>query len=86
MAEVDDRRGTIELQTKDGIALCSDNVLAVALPRSFLQDQKCREVVIHKWLAKPIPYDIYIDRPASDAREILSRVHDFLSDEGYWHE
>lgn len=79
----DDRRSTIEVQLSADVALSEATVMAVALPEAFLEDDQLRELIVDRWKADPIPYDIYHDRPVHDVREILSKVKDYLVNKGF---
>lgn len=83
-SEVDDRRSTIEIQSSQNMRLDSNNVEAIAIPEVFLDDSNLRNILLSEWQCKIIRYDIYHDRPASDVREILARVKDYLDREGYF--
>lgn len=79
----DDRRSTIEVQVSADILLNENTVMAVALPEAFLENDQLRELIVDKWQADPIPYDIYHDRPVHDVREILSKVKDYFVQKGF---
>ncbi len=55
---LDDRRYTAELQFDEDIPL-RDLLLAVVLPRAFMDREEIRTAVIHDWGALPLMYDTY---------------------------
>lgn len=76
--KTDDRRSTIEVHVSADIPLSKATVMAVALPKSFLENDQLRALIVDKWQADVIKYDIYHDRPVHDVREIMSKVKDYL--------
>lgn len=55
---VDDRRYTAEVQIEQEIML-RDLLLSVVLPRSFMDQEPIRNIIINDWGAIPIMYDTY---------------------------
>lgn len=83
IADVDDRRSTVEIQSAAAMPLTRDTLLAAALPEAFLDDDAVRDLLFANCRAEVIAYDIYADRPAHDVREIMARVKDWLAAKGY---
>lgn len=57
-SSVDDRRSSIELQVDRKIELNKNNIMAVVLPKSAMDDPDVLDV-LNKWEAEPITYNTY---------------------------
>jgi hypothetical protein len=80
---VDDRRYSIEVQTRSSIALIG-NTLAVVLPYEAMEDSAINTFVVKRLGAQPIPYSTALGIPPADFRgEIRVRVQQFLERGSY---
>jgi hypothetical protein len=77
-SDADDRKGSIEIQFDQCIALDPTDVLAVVLPEPFWDDKDVSDFVTEDLKAQPLSYDCYHAQPAEDTRAIMSEVRQFL--------
>lgn len=76
-APVDDRRYTAELQLEEDISL-RDLLLAVVLPRAFMDRESIRNAIINDWGAIPLMYDTYAGGiPQAYYQTVKQKVLDF---------
>jgi hypothetical protein len=74
---VDDRRYTAELQVDEDILL-RDLLLAVVLPRAFMDREAVRNAIINDWGAIPLMYDTYAGGiPQAYYQTVKQKVLDF---------
>lgn len=74
---VDDRRYTGELQIQEDISL-RDLLIAVVLPRAFMDQEVVRNTVINEWGAIPLMYDTYAGGiPQAYYQTVKQKVLDF---------
>lgn len=79
----DDRRSTIEIQTDKEIPLSSDTVEAVALPKSFMEDNEIFDAIVNKWKSTPLTYGIsFHSTPDHFISLIIEEIGNFLKDKG----
>lgn len=82
LSKIDDRKSAIEVQVDKLLKLSSSSVMAVCMPSEYREDQCLDEIITKTWRADIIEYDIYIDSPISDLREMKARVKDYLVEKG----
>ena len=69
----DDRRSAIEVQMDSPVPL-DHHLLYVVLPRDKLSEPGIREVILQKWQADPIGYDIYVGRQPHEYRTAICDI------------
>jgi hypothetical protein len=75
--DCDDRRSAVEIQISQPAKLCED-LLAVALPTSFLDDSALRKALLEVWRAHPLTYDADIGmRPTEFHGEIRRIIREY---------
>lgn len=81
---VDDRRFAIELQTEHQLDLVSDNVLAVVLPESYIENPRVVSYVEDTLQAELITYPLYPLKKDYYYYAIYERVDHFFRSKGFY--
>lgn len=74
----DERIHSIEIQSSKAINLSSNNVLAVGLPQSLLDDEMIARRILEKWKARPITYSHAQLSPSDQMMYLRSEIEKFL--------
>lgn len=80
----DDRRGTIEIQSAHSLEVDKKSILAAILPSIFADEQAILDVIVGKWEAEILPYDVYHFRVSEYTADIFSIAKGFLKDNGFF--
>jgi hypothetical protein len=75
----DDRRNSIELQSKEVLSLDTNDVLLVVLPGVFLSEQTVQAAVTNKCEAEIRTYTMHHGNPREYVSEIYKIVGDYLT-------
>jgi hypothetical protein len=74
----DDRRSSIEIQTKVAVTLSKDTVLAVVLPISLYDSPQVKNTIIREWKAKALTYPSYHMKTEGYVALIYDRIEKYL--------
>jgi hypothetical protein len=81
--ECDDRYSAVEIQLGSNIDI-RDDIMAVVLPTSFLDDDQLAETILKTWRAEPLTYDAVIGmRPLEFHGAIRLLIRQFYQRQGF---
>ncbi len=78
----DDRRATIELQTTSAMDLLRQDVMAVVLPETFMDDPEIANFVSKQLSADAVTYESYHAPPSNDTVSITEATRTYLRSKG----